>query len=70
VLTLRMNGAAKQILCKDEEMTAAWDVAARPDAPNELVLEIAPVLNPQREHLGGDSRDLGLQLFAYDWRRE
>jgi hypothetical protein len=68
VLTLRMNGAVERIRCTADDMTATWDVAARPDAPNELTLEIAPVFNPLREHAGGDARDLGLQLFGYDWR--
>jgi hypothetical protein len=69
-LTVMMNGVSHTIRCTSPDMTAVWDFDVHANAPNELTLEIAPVFNPSREHAGGDARDLGLQLFAYDWRPE
>ena len=71
LLTLHLNGAlVGRWPCTSEEMTGSFVAPARTNATNELTLEIAPVFNPMREHLSGDDRDLGLQLFAFDWRSE
>jgi len=71
LLTLQLNGRELgRWRCTSEEMTASVVAAARPDAPNELVISIAPVFNPLREHVSGDPRDLGLRLSAYDWGTE
>ena len=69
-LMVMMNGTYRTVHCTSPDMTVSWDFDANPSAPNELTLTIDPVFNPSREHAGGDARDLGLQLFAYDWRPE
>jgi hypothetical protein len=69
-LMVMMNGTYRTVRCTSPDMTVWWDFDANDHAPNELTLKIDPVFNPLREHAGGDARDLGLQLFAYDWRSE
>jgi len=68
-LTVQLNGRViDRVRCTAETMSKTWDVDANGDAPNELVLSIDRVVNPLRDHLGGDARDLGLRLDAYEWR--
>ena len=45
-----------------------WIVESRDDGRNELVLTMDKVLNPKKEGLIPDERDLGLQLHQYWWR--
>jgi hypothetical protein len=45
-----------------------WIVESRVDGRNELVLTMDKVLNPKKEGLIPDERDLGLQLHQYWWR--
>lgn len=67
-LTVELNGKlVGRLRCTSEVMTGSWDVDARTDGGNELVLSIDRVVNPLREHLGSDSRDLGLELRSYSW---
>jgi len=37
------------------------------ETPNELRLDLDRIVNPAREHLGDDARDLGLRLQALGW---
>ncbi len=68
-LTVTLNGRViDRVRCTTETMSKTWDVDANANAPNELVLSIDRVVNPLREHLGGDARDLGLRLDRYEWR--
>jgi hypothetical protein len=68
-LTLKLNGrVVDRLRCTAEHAARSWDLDARPDAGNELVLTIEPVFNPARAHASDDSRDLGLQLLLYGWR--
>ena len=70
-LTVALNGRViDRARITKEENTKSWDVEARPNAPNDLVLTIEPVFNPSKVHKGDDPRDLGLQLFSYGWRAE
>jgi hypothetical protein len=68
-LTVTLNGRAiDRVRCTTEVISKSWDVDANPNAPNELVLSIDRVVNPLREHIGGDARDLGLRLDRYELR--
>jgi len=68
-LTVALNGRViDRVRCTTETMAKKWDVDANANAPNELVLAIDRVVNPLRQHLGGDARDLGLRLDRYEWR--
>ncbi|HEV2719380.1 MAG TPA: hypothetical protein VG323_05140, partial [Thermoanaerobaculia bacterium] len=63
-LTVQLNGrVVDRVVCDPDEIEKRWDVDARPDAPNELVLSIDHVVKPP----GGDPRQLGLQLLSYSW---
>jgi hypothetical protein len=67
-VTVELNGAVVgRIRCTTETVSASWEVAARTGGPNQLVLSIDKVLNPQRQHISGDARDLGLRLDSYTW---
>jgi hypothetical protein len=37
------------------------------DAAHEVVFDLSNAVNPARQHLGGDTRDLGLQLRTISW---
>ena len=68
-LTVTLNGRViDRVRCTQENMAKTWDVDANANAPNELVLSIDHIVNPLRQHLGGDARDLGLRLDRYEWR--
>ena len=67
-LTITLNGSvAGRMRCTSGINTQSWDVAARTDGPNELVLSLDHWVNPLQQHLGSDPRDLGLQLKSYGW---
>jgi len=67
-LTVVLNGRViDRVRCTTAEMARTWDVAASPDRANELVLSIDRVVNPLRDHLGSDARDLGVRIDRYDW---
>ena len=44
-----------------------WVVPSRPDGWNELVITMDKVLNPAKEGITPDARDLGLNLTSYSW---
>lgn len=68
VLTVALNGRViDRVRCDTGEIAKSWDVDANANGANELVLSIDRVVNPLREHLGGDARDLGLRLDDYAW---
>jgi hypothetical protein len=67
-LTVELNGTVvDRVRCTTESISKTWDIAARTAGPNELVLSMDRVLNPQRQHLSSDARDLGLRLDSYTW---
>jgi len=67
-LTVTLNGnVIDRVRCTSEQMSKSWDVAARTDGPNELVLSMDHWVNPLQQHLGSDPRDLALQLNSYQW---
>jgi hypothetical protein len=36
-------------------------------APHEVIFDVSNAVNPARQHLGGDTRDLGMQLNSISW---
>ncbi|HEY6136901.1 MAG TPA: hypothetical protein VI670_03975 [Thermoanaerobaculia bacterium] len=36
-------------------------------APHDVVFDVSNAVNPARRHLGGDTRDLGMQLTSISW---
>jgi hypothetical protein len=68
VLEVRVNGqVVDRIVCTDRFFKKSWDVPALSDRPNELVLAIDKVINPAKEGINPDQRDLGLMLSRYGW---
>lgn len=49
-------------------VTKTWDVEGLPDALSKLEIATSATLNPRKAGLGGDPRDLGLQLLDYRWQ--
>ena len=46
--------------------TRRYDVPPS-DAAHEVVFDLSNAVNPARQHLGGDTRDLGMQLRTISW---
>lgn len=70
LVTLTLNGQlidAFRVARTAEPHTYAYRIASRADAPNELVIETDRVVNPRREHISNDARDLGLALRSIWW---
>ncbi|HEY2092609.1 MAG TPA: hypothetical protein VGJ81_12015 [Thermoanaerobaculia bacterium] len=44
-----------------------YAVTSRGDQPNELVIETDRVVNPAREHIINDARDLGVRVSDIEW---
>jgi hypothetical protein len=70
VAEIVLNGKVldRFIVASAEAVRKEWVVDARGDARNELVITMDKVLNPMKEGLIADERDLGLQLHQYWWR--
>lgn len=67
-IEIRVNGQlVDRFVCSTPSMTKSWLVPARADAWNELVISMDKVLNPAREGITPDRRDLGLDLTSYFW---
>lgn len=68
MIEVRVNGQlVDRFVCATPSMTRSWLVPARGDAWNDLVISMDKVLNPAREGLTPDRRDLGLDLTSYFW---
>src|SRR5688572_31622426 len=52
-----------------EAITKEWEVEGLPDAPSRLEISTSATINLLKQGLGGDPRDLGLQLFDYRWQQ-
>jgi MFS family permease len=63
-----LNGVKlDRIHAADANFERTWIVDARGDAPNELVIETDRVVNPAREHIIPDPRDLGVRVSDIEW---
>ncbi len=68
-IEIRLNGALiDRFVCSTPSTKKSWIVPARANAWNELVISMDKVLNPAKEGITPDARDLGLNLTSYSWR--
>ena len=68
VATITINGKVIDRFACDAVTEKCWVVPSSSGAANVLVIELDEFVNPFAQNLGGDARDLGLQLHAYSWR--
>jgi len=67
-VTITVNGRViDRFVCTTPSATRSWIVPARGNAWNQLVITLDKVINPAREGLAPDARDLGLHLTSYGW---
>jgi hypothetical protein len=67
-IEVRLNGQlVDRFVCTTPSVKKTWIVPARANAWNPLVLTMDKVINPQKEGIAPDSRDLGLNLTSYSW---
>ncbi len=69
VVTIDLNGSTiGRIVCRTGEVSKICAVPARADTANRIVLSTDKIVNPLKQGLGNDPRDLGLQLRMLGWR--
>jgi hypothetical protein len=67
-ITVTLNGQViDRFVCTMSSVKKSWIVPARGDAWNQLVMTLDQVINPAKEGLAPDARDLGLNLTSYSW---
>jgi hypothetical protein len=67
IVEVRLNGVLVDTLTVGEPLERSWMVQPASDRWNELVLTSDRFINPLREGISGDSRDLSIRLLGYDW---
>ena len=67
VISVHLNGKAIDTFAVHGRMEKTWNVDATAGGWNELVITSDRVVNPAREGIGTDGRDLSIQLLGYDW---
>ncbi len=67
-VTIVVNGQiVDQIACTTPSVSKSWIVPARANGWSELVITLDKVINPAKEGISPDPRDLGLNLTSYGW---
>lgn len=67
-IDIRLNGVKLDTIhATDANEQRTYAVTARGDAPNELVIETDRVVNPAKEHIVNDARDLGVRVSDIEW---
>jgi hypothetical protein len=67
-LEVKLNGkVVDRFVVADRYFKKNWIVTPRSDGVNELVLSMDKVINPAKEGINPDTRDLGLMLSSYGW---
>ncbi|MFZ2491585.1 MAG: hypothetical protein WA208_08880 [Thermoanaerobaculia bacterium] len=70
-ITVSLNGAVVDRFSPvGATFERAWTVTPRADGWNDLVIETSRFINPARQGIGDDGRDLGLLLKKYGWGGE
>jgi hypothetical protein len=70
-ITITLNGAVlDHIHAIAPNVVRTYSVTAREQGVNELVIETDRVVNPAKEHIGGDARDLGVRVSNIEWGTE
>lgn len=67
VIEVQLNGQMIERFAASGLTEKKWNVTPRADGWNELVITADRAVNPAREGISGDARDLSLQLLGYDW---
>jgi hypothetical protein len=67
VIEVNLNGTVVDTFAATEEMERSWVVPARSSDWNELVLTSDRWVNPLKEDIAPDGRDLSIRLLGYDW---
>lgn len=66
---VRVNGVLlERFEMPPDPITKQWAVEAMAGAPTRLEIITSETINPLKLGIGGDPRDLGLQLFEYRWQ--
>ncbi len=69
LVTVALNGAiVDRFVGRSRDFGKRYAVSAMANAPNHLTLSTDEVVNPKRQGLGSDARDLGLQLRMIGWK--
>jgi hypothetical protein len=67
-MTIRFNGAVvDRVLASRETTERVLDLTSKKNAFNEVEISTDHIINPQRENISGDPRDLGLRLESMTW---
>ena len=67
-ITITLNGMRLDRFSEpDSDVSRAWEVTSRSSGPNELIIETDRTVNPAVEHVGHDTRDLGVRLNSLGW---
>jgi hypothetical protein len=67
-IDIRLNGVKIDTVHADvANVERTYTVTARRDIPNELVIETDRVVNPAKEHIVNDARDLGVRVSDIEW---
>jgi hypothetical protein len=67
-VTISLNDQTiDRFVCTTPSVKKEWIVPAHGDAWNRLVITLDKVINPAKEGLAPDARDLGLNLTSYSW---
>ncbi len=67
-ITISVNGTpVDRFVITTPSVKKSWVVPARADRWNDLEVTLDKVINPAREHISPDARDLGLNLTSYSW---
>ena len=67
-IEVRLNGVKLDTIhASDADIERTYVVTARGDAMNELVIETDRVVNPAKQHIVNDARDLGVRVSDIEW---
>jgi hypothetical protein len=67
-ITITLNGSVvDRIRATTAYLDREYSVDARPQGANELVIETDEVVNPAKQHLNDDARDLGIRVTEIEW---
>ena len=66
---VRVNGTLVERFHLAGRVRKQWAVEGNATPPTALEITTSKTINPLKDGLGADGRDLGLQLFEYRWQR-
>jgi hypothetical protein len=70
-ITVRLNGVVLgKFVASSANVERSFVIGPLPAESNELRIETSRIVNPRKEGLGDDARDLGFRLDSLAWRAE